>query len=146
MTLTEATAHSTATADPAEIGQIQGLWVSVAGRRPAEFRIQGRRFTVWFADGDLYTGDLDVVIDERPRTMLMRIADGPPRHKGKVALCIYELEGDLMRWCPAEPGADDPPADFPAVDDPRHLCTVFRLEPPRLHHHSHPDYFPARSD
>ena len=145
MTASEATEHPVEAIRLPELGQLQGLWVSVAGRRPAEFRIHGRRFTVWFRDGDLYTGDLDVVIDERPRTMLMRIADGPTRHKGKVALCIYELEGELMRWCPAEPGADDPPADFPPVDHPRHLCTVFRREPPRLHHHQH-DSFPARSD
>ena len=128
-----------------DLERLQGVWVTAEGRRPAEFHVAGRRFTVRFHDGDLYTGGLDVITDEWPRTMVMWIADGPERHKGKTALCIYELDGESLRWCPAEPGADDPPADFPPVDHPRHLCTVFRREPPRLHHHHH-DSFPARSD
>jgi uncharacterized protein (TIGR03067 family) len=109
-----------------DLDRLQGRWSSVSGRRQADFHIEGRTFLVRFHDGDTYTGALDVVIDEWPRTMVMCIADGPEKHKGKTALCIYELDGDTLRWCPAEPGADDPLPDFPAVEDTRHLCMIFR--------------------
>jgi hypothetical protein len=112
-----------------ELEQLQGLCVD---RRPAGFQIGGRRFNVRFRDGELDTGWLDVVIDERPRTMLMSIIEGPAKHKGKIAMCIYELEGQKLRWCPAEPGADDPPPDFPAVEGKRFLCTIFQRESPRI--------------
>jgi uncharacterized protein (TIGR03067 family) len=111
---------------PPDLGRLQGRWESVEGRRPAEFHVEGHHFTFRFRDGDAYAGGLDVVIDEWPRTMVMWITEGPDRHRGKTALCIYELDGDRLRWCPSEPGADDPPADFPAVEDGRRLCIVFR--------------------
>jgi uncharacterized protein (TIGR03067 family) len=106
--------------------RLQGTWTSAEGRRPAEFTFNGRRFSIRFEDGDLYKGSFDLVPDERPRTMILWIEDGPAKHKGKTAMCIYEWSGDLLRWCPSEPGADDPPAEFPACDDRRHLCTVLQ--------------------
>ncbi len=109
--------------------KLQGAWVSVAGRRPAEMLIAGRHFTVRFLDGELYMGTLDLGgTDERPRTMILWVEEGP-RHKGKSVLCIYELDGDLLRWCP-DPGSDRHLDDFPPVADERHLCTVFRREQP----------------
>jgi uncharacterized protein (TIGR03067 family) len=114
---------------PPDLMRLQGHWVSVAGRRPAEFLIEGQQFTFRFHDGDVYIGWLDVVIDEWPRTMLLSIGDGPEKHKGKTTLCIYEIDGDQMRWCPAEPGSDDLPTEFPDVEDARHLCTIFRRVP-----------------
>jgi uncharacterized protein (TIGR03067 family) len=113
-----------------DVEKLQGTWVSVEGRREAEFTFTGRRFTVRFRDGDVYAGAIDLVPDERPRTMIMWIAEGPTRHRGKAAMCIYELEGDRLCWCPSEPGADDPPAEFPPCDDPRHICTVLRRDTP----------------
>jgi uncharacterized protein (TIGR03067 family) len=117
---------------PSDLIRLQGRWVSIAGRRPAEFHVEGQHFTFRFLDGDVYVGGFDVVTDAWPRTMVMWIVDGPDKHKGKTAVCIYELSGDQLRWCPAEPGDDDPPPDFPTIDDTRFLSTIFRREsPPR---------------
>lgn len=113
---------------PPDLIRLQGSWVSVEGRRPAQFLIEGQHFTFRFLDGDVYTGWLDVVIDEWPRTMLLSIATGPEKHRGKTTLCIYEIEGEQMRWCPSEPGSDDLPVGFPEVEDSHHLCTIFRRE------------------
>jgi uncharacterized protein (TIGR03067 family) len=109
-----------------DVERLQGTWASVEGRRAAEFAFTGRYFAVRFRDGDVYTGVFDLVPDERPRTMIMWILDGPARHKGKAAMCIYELTGETLCWCPSEPGVDDPPAEFPPCDDTRHLCTILR--------------------
>jgi hypothetical protein len=61
----------------------------------------------------------------------MIITEGPARHKGKTSLGIYELTGDQLIWCPAEPGLADRLAAFPAANDTRRLCVVFRHEGPR---------------
>src|SRR5438105_5197480 len=118
---------------PQELKCLQGMWISAAGRRPLQFHIDGQNFVVRFRDGDVYTGWLDVGTDEWPRTMVMSIADGPVKHKGKTALCIYQWEGERFRWCPAEPGNDDPPAEFPEIEDTRFICTIFERDtaPPK---------------
>jgi uncharacterized protein (TIGR03067 family) len=112
-----------------DLEKLQGAWVSVAGRRAAEMLFAGRHFTFRFMDGDLYMGTFDLGgTDDRPRTMIMWIHEGPPRYKGKSALCIYELDGDRLRWCPSEPGTDEQLDDFPPMEDGRHLCMLFRRE------------------
>jgi len=109
-----------------DLEKLQGSWSSVEGRREVEFTFTGRQYTVRFRDGDVYTGMFDLVPDERPRTMIMWIHDGPKKHKGLTVMCVYEVVGDDLRWCPSQPGADDPPAEFPHVDDGRFLCTLLR--------------------
>ena len=91
----------------ADLEQLQGAWLSVSGRHQAEFLIAGNLFAVKFLNGKIYMGTLDLDAGERPKEMLMRIDEGPLRHKGKFALCIYELTGDTLRWCPTEPGSDE---------------------------------------
>ena len=110
--------------------RLQGTWVSFAGRRDAEMVVVGERFTIQFADGDHYTGTFTLDDAARPRCIDMQIEDGPERHKGKLALCIYELDGDTLRWCPAHPGAGVRPTRFAAYEDLDHLCLVFRHEEP----------------
>jgi uncharacterized protein (TIGR03067 family) len=108
---------------------LQGTWVSVTGRRVAEFVISDYLFAVRFQDGDVYLGTFRLDPDARPRTMDMRIDEGPARHRGKIARCIYELDSLTLRWCPAEPGREERLAAFPAESDPRYLHLVFRREP-----------------
>ncbi len=114
---------------PTDLEQLQGAWVSVSGRRPAEFIISGYLFAVRFRDGDTYLGTFRLGPEERPRTMDMRIDEGPAHHRGKIARCIYELDGDTLRWCPAEPGVEERLKDFPSENAPRYLCMRFRREP-----------------
>ena len=113
-----------------DLERLQGTWASVEGRRKAEFAFTGRHFTVRFRDGDIYTGAFDLVPDERPRTMIMYVHDGPAKHTGLTVMCIYELDGGGLRWCASQPGADDPPAEFPSCDDPRRLCLWLRRDTP----------------
>jgi uncharacterized protein (TIGR03067 family) len=110
---------------------LQGAWVSVDGRRRAELLFAGRHYTLRFLDGDIYMGTFDLYPGRSPKVIDMHIAEGPARHQGKLAFCIYEVHGDELRWCPAEPGSDERLSDFPAVDHPRYVCTLFRRERPR---------------
>lgn len=107
--------------------RLQGAWMAVAGRRQAEFLIAGNRLAVHFADGDLYLGSFTLDHDGRHATMDVFVEEGPPRHKGRTARGIYEVDGDVLRWCTASPGQDQRPIAF-AESDPLHLCLVFRRE------------------
>jgi uncharacterized protein (TIGR03067 family) len=114
---------------PTDLERLQGAWVSVSGRREAEFIISGYLFAVRFKDGDTYLGMFRLGLEDRPRTMDMRIDEGPAHHRGKIARCIYELDGDGFRWCTGEPGQEKRLEDFPPEDSPKYLCLHFRREP-----------------
>jgi hypothetical protein len=58
--------------------------------------------------------------------MVVRIEEGPHRHKGQTALCIYEVAGDMLRWCTAGPGQTEQLGDFPDETDFRYLFLGFR--------------------
>jgi uncharacterized protein (TIGR03067 family) len=110
-----------------DLEALQGRWVSVSGRRPAELLVSGVHYTVRFADGDIYMGALELLLEARPRGMDMRIEEGPARHKGRIALCLYELDGATLRWVTNGPTHAERPAAF-AEDGPQALCLVFRRE------------------
>jgi uncharacterized protein (TIGR03067 family) len=113
----------------ADLEALQGAWTAISGRRQATFLISGNHFTVHFADGEIYMGSFSVGTNGRFRTMDVQVEEGPQRHKGQSALCIYELEQDVLRWCTASPGQMDRPADFIEAD-PLHLSLVFRKHRP----------------
>jgi uncharacterized protein (TIGR03067 family) len=115
----------------AEREALQGTWLSVSGRREAEFIIAGYLFAVHFADGEVYMGAFQLNSRARPKTIDMRIDEGPTKHRGKIARCIYEVDGDTLRWCAAEPGAEKLMTHFPSVHDTRHLSMVFQRKQPR---------------
>jgi uncharacterized protein (TIGR03067 family) len=101
---------------------IQGVWMSVAGPREARLLIAGSRFTFEFAGGDLYMGTFKLAKGQ----MDMVIEEGPREHKGRSSLCIYQIDGGVLRWCPGRPGSTRRPESFPDVDDARFLSLVFR--------------------
>src|SRR5262249_32656 len=114
-----------------DLERLQGTWASVAGRREVELLVAGNLFAVRFSDGHIYMGTFDLDPGEAPTEMVMRIDEGPGKHKGKFTPCIYALDGATLRWCPTEPGSDDRLTTFPELDDSRYLCTVFHRQPPR---------------
>jgi len=116
-----------------DLAHLQGVWVSVAGQRRADFLVAGHLFTMKFHDGALYMGTFDVEHDESRPTMTMRIDEGPVKHKGLIALCLYDLKNDMLRWCPGKPGADERPALFPSEDEDGALCLLFKREYARFH-------------
>lgn len=104
------------------LDQLQGVWMSVAGPREARLLIAGRRYAFEFVGGDLFMGTFELA----PGEMDMRIEEGPPDHVGKIALCLCQLDGGVLRWCPGRPGSGRRHTAFPSVDDQRYLSFVFR--------------------
>jgi uncharacterized protein (TIGR03067 family) len=115
-----------------DLERLQGTWDSVFGRREAELLIAGGLFTMRFADGAVYMGAFRLEQAAWPRGIDMRIDEGPREHRGKIALCAYEIDGESLRWCAAEPGANDRLSAFPPENDPRYLYLEFRRVRPRL--------------
>ena len=118
----------TAAAAARDQQRLQGTWSFVAGIRPAQLLIAGSHFTMTFGNGTIYMGTFRVDPTHKPRAMDMVVEEGPDRHRGKTALCIYEFDGERLIWAPAEPGVGGRPQAFPPLDDPLHLCLVFRHE------------------
>jgi uncharacterized protein (TIGR03067 family) len=118
------------TGGPADLEALQGAWHTVSGRRSAEFLVSGTRFAVRFADGEIYMGVFDLNPAAAPKTMDMRIEEGPARHKSKTALCIYALESLTLRWCATNPGRSARLTAFPAETDVESLCLVFHRAQP----------------
>jgi uncharacterized protein (TIGR03067 family) len=109
-----------------DLERLQGAWVAVAGRRHARLLIAGHRFTFEIEDGDIYMGTLFLDDDENPRQMDMLIEEGPAKARGLISLCVYNLDGDVLRWCPTKPGTDRRLKSFPSVEDDRYLSLVMK--------------------
>ena len=131
MLASTAVAVSSGPASGTDIDNLQGVWTSVAGRRQVKLLIAGHRFTFEILDGDIYMGNIRLDWTSEPKQMDMRIDEGPLKHKGEIALCIYEFENELLRWCPTRPGTPFRLSSFPSIDDERYLSLVFKRE--RLH-------------
>jgi len=113
-----------------DLERLQGAWVCVEGRRRGEFLVSGSHVTVHFTDGAIYLGTFELNPAAQPKTMDVRIDEGPPNHKGLTALCIYELDGETLRWCTAGPGQHPRPGHFPTAEDANHLYLLFRRQRP----------------
>lgn len=116
-----------------DLENLQGAWASVLGNRDTEFMVAGHHFTMRFRGMgsrhmEIYMGTFNLDHTAEPPRMDMFIEEGPGVHRGKTALCIYELRGDTLLWCPNLPGAVDRLKAFPPEDDERFLYTVFRRE------------------
>jgi uncharacterized protein (TIGR03067 family) len=109
-----------------ELNALQGAWITAAGPRDCRLLVAGTRFALEFRDGDIYMGTFTVDADDDPRRMDMRIEEGPARHRGLTAYCIYQFDGGVLRWCPGRPGSATRLVRFPGVDDARYLSLVFR--------------------
>jgi uncharacterized protein (TIGR03067 family) len=108
--------------------RLQGTWTFVSGKREAQLLISGDHFTMRFRNGDIYVGTFTIDPTHRPRAMDLTIHEGPEQYRGKTALAIYELDGEHLIWCPAEPGRQDRLRAFPGDDDQGHLCIIFRRQ------------------
>ncbi len=111
--------------------RLQGVWTFVSGKREAELLITGNRYTMRFRNGDLYVGRFTVDPTNKPRAMDMVIEEGPEPYRGKVAMAIYEFDGDHLLWCPGKPDRGERLRAFPPDDDREHLFIIFRRQKSR---------------
>ncbi len=108
--------------------QLQGTWVLTQGRWNCQLLFAAHNFAVRFSNGDVYMGVYTVDPTQSPGRMDMTVEEGPDQYRGLTALCLYELDGDTLRWCPNEPGGTQRPARFPAEGEGKFPTLVFRRD------------------
>src|SRR5208283_26079 len=104
--------------DKKETEKLDGKWLVISVERDgkpddslkgAVRTNAGDSYTLTPKDGKGIPGTFKVDPTKKPKTMDMMPGEG--RYKGKTLLGIYELEGDTLKICFAEPGKDRP-SDF----------------------------------
>jgi uncharacterized protein (TIGR03067 family) len=99
-----------------DLAKLQGTWnrvsAEVNGKKVAAEELKGVTLTV---KGDGYTlkqgdqtrtGTVKIDATKKPKQIDIISAEGP--NKGKSLLGIYEVDGDTLRYCIAQPGKTRP--------------------------------------
>jgi len=119
---------------------IQGSWRLVSRELPGgrsesgegdgarRIVFNGDKFQILKGEDVRIEGTFKIDPSISPRTIDMAITktneEGP--EAGKTSLGIYELKGDEMRWCAAEPGHADRPKEFSPEGGPFMLVSMKR--------------------
>jgi len=111
---------------PSDLDLIQGSWYTIAGPKDCRLLISGNHYTFEMVDGDIYMGTFELQTAAAPPRMDMQVAAGPPDHQGQTACCIYQVDGDVLRWCATRPGSKCQLHDFPSIDNDCFLSLVFK--------------------
>jgi uncharacterized protein (TIGR03067 family) len=120
-----------------ELAKMEGTWRLASGEfngqpmpeeqvKPISRTISGDKYEI-FRDGtSLGKGTMTLDPTKKPKTVdaeMTGAAGGPPRK----ALGIYELDGDTMKTCIAEPGKDRP-TEFATKSGNGHRLYVWKRE------------------
>jgi uncharacterized protein (TIGR03067 family) len=121
-----------------ELAALEGTWKVVSavqdGNKLSDAQIEGVRFTIeetgkaLVKKGEkvLFEGTIKVDPTKTPKTEdATQVSEG--ENKGKTTLSIYEIEGDTLKICSAEPGKDRP-AGFFSKPGSGHFLRVFKRE------------------
>jgi uncharacterized protein (TIGR03067 family) len=90
--------------------------------------IRGGAYTVEGGDKIYAKGTLKLDPDKKPKALDVITTDGVV--KGMVFLAIYELKGDELRMCVAQPGQDRP-TEFSAGPGSERVVQTFRRAKPK---------------
>ena len=93
--------------------KLDGKWVIISVERDGKAddtlkgavrEHKGEKYTMTLKEGKSFEGSMKV--DATAKSIDMMPADG--KYKGKTLLGIYELDGDTLKICFAEPGKERP--------------------------------------
>lgn len=98
-------------AEKKELEKVTGTWVQAGESVPQEntkvrLIYTGREFVGRLGEKVLFRGSVKLDPTQSPKTIDLTLDSGP--NKGKVALGVYELDGDSYRGCLAAPGKERP--------------------------------------
>lgn len=121
-----------------DLTALKGTWTVVSatrdGNKLTDEQIKNVRFTIGengtalVKNGEqiLFEGTIKIDPTKTPKTEdATQTSEG--ENKGKTTLSIYEIEGDTLKICSAEPGKDRP-AEFSSKSGSGHFLRVFKRE------------------
>ena len=82
-------------------------------------------YTITVGDKTVEKGTCKFVADKTPKAVDIMPTEGPD--KGKTVPAIYEVKGDEMRACAAEPGKERP-TDFTAREGSQRTLSVWKRD------------------
>jgi uncharacterized protein (TIGR03067 family) len=88
---------------------------------------EGKYFTLKRGDMVMAAGTFKTDRSKKPREIDMLVTEGKDDFKGKTAKAIYEIKGDTLRWCVAEPGTDRP-TEFAAPEGAKVALITLKRE------------------
>jgi uncharacterized protein (TIGR03067 family) len=117
-----------------ELAALEGEWTMTSGERdgqaiPTEYLKSGKRVfkdgevTVTFGDTLLMTAKVSVDPGKTPKTIDYDVTDG--FFKGKKQLGIYDINGDTVKFCFANP-AKERPTDFTTKEGSGRTLSVWK--------------------
>jgi uncharacterized protein (TIGR03067 family) len=124
-------------ADKKDKEKLQGSWAAVSGEREgkedAEAKehvlvFEGDKFSVKRGDKVMIQGTFKIDASKSPKTIDMKISEGPDDLKGKTAEAIYDLKGDELTWCVAHPGSGQRPEKFATKEGVQQMLIKFKRE------------------
>jgi uncharacterized protein (TIGR03067 family) len=119
-----------------EMAQLEGEWSMVSGEAngfvlPKETVESGKRVakdgetTITIGGQVYFKAKFTVDPTKKPKTIDYTMTEGPT--KGKTHLGIYELEGDMVKFCFAAPGQERP-TEFTAKEDSQRTLSVWKRD------------------
>jgi len=103
-----------------DTGKLDGAWVADFDGKKIELTFAKDTFSVKVPDkADNIKGTYKTDLSKKPAHLDMLIKEGDEKNKGKTVMCIFELQGDTLKWCAADPEAGNArPKAFPEKEGP----------------------------
>jgi uncharacterized protein (TIGR03067 family) len=119
-----------------EMSQLEGQWSMVSGEAngismPKETVNNGKRVakdgetTISFGGQVYFKAKISIDPAKKPKAIDYTMTEGPT--KGKTHLGIYELDGDIVKFCFAAPGKDRP-TEFTAKEGSERTLSVWKRD------------------
>ena len=94
-------------------GKLDGAWMAEKDGKKIELRFAKGDFTAEVG-GKTVKGTYKTDAKKTPKEMDITFKDSDPKIDGKTALCIYEVDGDTLKWAANDPAKGNPrPKEFP---------------------------------
>src|SRR5262245_20619386 len=98
-----------------DLAKLQGTWTNELDGKKHEFKFAKDSFSFTFIEqGEkmVFKGKVKIEASKKPKQMDLTVKEGD-KFQGDTALAIYQLDGDVLKWCACHPGQDERPTEFP---------------------------------
>lgn len=109
--------------------QLIGTWKADFEGQTLQLTFKKKGFTALTPKGTTVKGSWTTDDKQSPKHLDVMIKSGDEDVNGKTALCIYEIDGDKLKWCANDPKrGNDRPTAFPEKQGggPSHIYAILK--------------------